>query len=522
MNGALRSGLGARWLLVLLPYALLAWRFEWVCDDAYISFRYSRNLAEGLGLVYNPGRDVPVEGYSNFLWVLWLAVFERLGLDVPLAARWSSALCGALLVVLVARSARQSLGLSRAGTQATALFLGTLPPVAVWATGGLAAMPMALLVTLVYERLLADAERPRGVQAGLFAVLVVLIRADGIAWVAMLGAAAFLAWLHERRPRRLALAAAQTVGLAALAFAVHVAWRLSYYGDWLPNTARVKAGFTWDRLARGLDYVAAWGLILPSVLLVLASGLRRWRAGTSRIWLPAWTVILGTLAYAVWVGGDFMPFGRFVFPAIPFVGLVFAATWQRLDRPDDGNTRRGRKAALSFGTLCIALSIATCFELDLVPGGVRARFHFRADRQWKGEVAQWREMRDNRELMEELGHALAQHTRPGESIILGGIGATGYYSRLFVYDKYGLVTPEVVRAGKVRPDASPGHDLRVQEEFFFGERPTYWGALVAPADTPLEWRLPGPSDPWRRVAHVEQLPLADAPGKVLRVIRFDW
>ena len=24
-------------------------------DDAYITFRYARNLAEGLGLVYNPG-----------------------------------------------------------------------------------------------------------------------------------------------------------------------------------------------------------------------------------------------------------------------------------------------------------------------------------------------------------------------------------------------------------------------------------------------------------------------------------
>jgi hypothetical protein len=128
--------------------------------------------------------------------------------------------------------------------------------------------------------------------------------------------------------------------------------------------------------------------------------------------------------------------------------------------------------------------------------------------------------------MEQLGHALMRHTQAGESIILGGIGATGYYTRLFIYDKYGLVSPEVVRGGKVRPKASPGHDLRVQEDFFFGERPTYWGALLAPADTPLEWRLPGERDPWRGVAHVEEHSLEGVSGvpsgQVLRLIRFDW
>lgn len=40
-------------------------------DDAFISFRYARNLVEGHGLVYDLGEYV--EGYSNFLWVLELA-----------------------------------------------------------------------------------------------------------------------------------------------------------------------------------------------------------------------------------------------------------------------------------------------------------------------------------------------------------------------------------------------------------------------------------------------------------------
>src|SRR5688500_1706387 len=39
-------------------------------DDAYISYRYARNLADGAGLTFNPGERV--EGYSNLLYVLLL------------------------------------------------------------------------------------------------------------------------------------------------------------------------------------------------------------------------------------------------------------------------------------------------------------------------------------------------------------------------------------------------------------------------------------------------------------------
>ena len=63
---------------VWVPYALLVYRFWFVTDDAFISFRYARNLSEGYGLVFNPGFE-RVEGYSNFLWVLVLAGFHALG-----------------------------------------------------------------------------------------------------------------------------------------------------------------------------------------------------------------------------------------------------------------------------------------------------------------------------------------------------------------------------------------------------------------------------------------------------------
>ena len=44
-------------------------RYWWLGDDAMISMRYARNLANGLGLVWNSSGEI-VEGYSNILWTI--------------------------------------------------------------------------------------------------------------------------------------------------------------------------------------------------------------------------------------------------------------------------------------------------------------------------------------------------------------------------------------------------------------------------------------------------------------------
>ena len=67
--------------LALIPYAWLTWSLWFVCDDAYISFRFAKNAAQGHGLRYNLGDHVPVEGYSNFLWTVIASGVERVGLD---------------------------------------------------------------------------------------------------------------------------------------------------------------------------------------------------------------------------------------------------------------------------------------------------------------------------------------------------------------------------------------------------------------------------------------------------------
>ena len=83
-------------------FAALLGRFWFVCDDAYISFAYADNLARGNGLVWHPD-TAAVEGFSNPLWTLVLALGCWLSLDPTIVAPSLSAACGAALLLWVGR-----------------------------------------------------------------------------------------------------------------------------------------------------------------------------------------------------------------------------------------------------------------------------------------------------------------------------------------------------------------------------------------------------------------------------------
>jgi len=74
-------------VFIITSLFLLAWHHSFIQDDAFISFRYAKNLAEGRGLAWNPGERV--EGYTNFLWVLICALGIKLGMD---PVRWTQVL----------------------------------------------------------------------------------------------------------------------------------------------------------------------------------------------------------------------------------------------------------------------------------------------------------------------------------------------------------------------------------------------------------------------------------------------
>jgi len=468
-----------RWLLVLLVAALvqatLALWFGWVGDDAHIAFRYARNLADGFGLRFNPSDDPPTEGYTQLAWVLVVAVVERFDLPVIATTRALEIATGLGLLVLVTLRARARGGV--VGACAAATFFATSPGIVVWSSGGLGTLLFATTVFLVVDRALVASDRVRFVTVAAAAVAVTLARFDGIWFVGWALIALFVAGLRtgSRPLRRVAVAA--TV-VAVLAVAAQALWRLAYYDDWLPNTARAKVTVEPWVLGRGAlcvlaNYANVPALALATLLTVVMGTGRRWRS--SDAWpTAAAIVVLATIAYCVAVGGDFMAMGRFLVPSLPFAAVALGDLAAAVAR------RRGALVASAVVGAFTSLSLPTLFGAVYLPLSLRHAIDFRYGLDYQTEIEFLRGDRDRARYWTNIGRALALHTQPSESLVRGTIGAVGYYSNLTLYDQYGLVDREVALHWPRDPQrrAHPGHDVFADATFFADRKPDYVHAEI--------------------------------------------
>ncbi|MBN1346183.1 MAG: hypothetical protein JXQ73_26075 [Phycisphaerae bacterium] len=486
-----RKRLALGFVVALIPFTLLVYRFDWLVDDAFISFRYAKHLAQGHGLRFNVSERPPVEGYSNFLWVLVLASFERFGLPAPIVSRVISIACGVVLLWRVLRLLTERLKLPPPALFVSAVFLSTLPPLAVWATSGLATVPFALLVFVVYELLLADPKAPRGLAGGIASALVILLRVDGMVWVGALIGVALLGAVVKRETGvlgRLAVCA----GIAGATLIALTVFRLAYFGWPLPNTVYAKVGMSAMTLARGGKYVACFLLTFPQLMVILVWGAvvvlrtgRDWTLGPQVV-----LILLFGFGYPALAGGDWMAMGRLLVPAMPFLAILFGILLGKLPF--------GSTTILGLGAGCVVLSLLPMHDVHVIGQGVRQALHFRYNtNRFASEYEEWRVERDRGLSRALLGRTLARYTQPGESIVMGAIGAVGYYSELIIYDTAGLVHPEIAHRDVGRRRSSAGHDKGVPPSFFLKYHPTYYLAFLL--DVPEERASAMEPGRWARV-----------------------
>ena len=296
-------------------------------DDAYISYRYADHLVRGLGLVFNRGEHV--EGYSNFLWVLLLALLQSLGADPVHASQVLGVLCSVASLGFAVAATSRYLEVRSPGVIAfVAALLAGSGYVAAWAVGGLEGPLFGLLLIAAWWASAGEGALPlrrQAVAATLFALLA-LTRPEG-GFVA-LGAVGMHWWRAHRRGQSWKSPGAWL--FPALVLGVMIAyhgWRFVYYGPHVfPNAVRAKLGGGVSSPWRGVRYVTRQFLLpyLPLLLPLLLP--RSWKGLAPRAdaaLRAGYPLFLGLLLLVAGVGGDWGQ-GRFFAPLLPLAAALFA------------------------------------------------------------------------------------------------------------------------------------------------------------------------------------------------------
>ena len=397
-------------------------------EDAYITFRYAGNIAQGDGFVYNLGERVL--GTTTPLQTLLLAGLGRIlgAHNIPLVATILMPLFGAAAGV-VAYSALVRLGLPRAGAAAGALLFYLHPLVTKTSLGGMET-PLVIFLMALSLRFLS---RKQSVAAATAVAFLALCRIDGLIWGALIIGVALLS--RHRRPLRQAAAFAAVI-------APWLIFSTLYFGSLAPNTMLAKGVVRpgrEDLLFQPLHfgrlssfYVSGAGLaigdpLFPLWLFLLGLGVYAVARAKRRelLLLPLFPPVYAVLMYLGRAPKYEWYLAPMLFPSLFLggAGVGRIISWVGAPKAD---WRLRTAAAICIGVM-IALAITN--GAPNLPKRMRHTKLFQ-----ENEFG----------LRRAVGLWLRDNTPTDASVAMEAIGYQGYYSNRRIIDMAGLITPRVI------------------------------------------------------------------------------
>lgn len=475
------------WVAVRTLWLIVeAWPFT--TDDAYITLRYARHLAEGEGLLWNLGHE-PVEGYSNFLFVL-IGAFALEATGEPILT--FKLLCvGALGATCVLTYLLARRWVDRGAAIIPSLLLTGYSGTILWTVSGLeTAFFQALALCSVYCFVVGCESAGIGVRtqdaspssrlnslafaqsaapwrafcaAGLFACLASLTRPEGpllpIVFALALTMVLVRRWITSSdddstpSPRQVFKALLALLLTFGIPYAAYFAWRWTYFGEFLPNTVYCKADYAGDPwvLLKGF-----WG---HASLLVIASLLLPFKRFDIR-----YVVLLAIpAAYAIILfGAD---------PIVAYGNRHFLTSYALITiTAVAGSLTRLQQLLNRLPISSMVLSLLVMLGLT---GWQASLAEDRAYlRSWAHHYAQRMEIRD------ALGSWLNEWVEPDEWIAIGDAGMVPYRLDAHVADVFCLNNPDYVIDGVKRPN-------RAYIEELLAEPPT---AIIVHSGHPTQLR----------------------------------
>lgn len=460
--------------ILLAVLALFVWEARLLTvqiDDAYITFQYSKNLADGNGFVFNVGERV--EGITNLLWAVMIAGGLAAGLGAEPVTYYLGIASG--LGLLLASYWYAATVLPRPYR-----YLACFAPLLVYASNPFITWVMSGLETPLFVALAIAALAAQNVGKHgwsiLFGVLVLLSRPDGVLVVAAVFLTQYIQ--HYRStgsliPSREILLHGGAYFLTLLALTV---FRLVYFEDIVPNTFYAKVGgLPWWY---GFSYVWKFlkdGMIFLAPFLVFAV----WQ---SRMFINGAILSGLLLVYVLYIGGEGFPNSRFLLPVIPVLAaasLYFVAF----------QLQRNQGRAALIGSLVILL----------MP--LWSVFSPKEEVAWQDIRASWLAKRAHAypkpmslEALQRHRIALMRNMDPPVQLVAAiGIGKLRYWSDIPVLDMVGLTNKTIAKESTSRGHLVAGHG-RSHADYVLSRSPD---VIVMPkADAGFYLPIPAVIDLW--------------------------
>lgn len=447
----------ARFLLIGIGAAIVAvltWGLytQHAWEDFYISYRASRNLALGHGLVFQPGEKLHT--FTSPLHTLLLAGLAAIdgAREDPVRVLWLYRLIGAValgsaLGLVLDLGRRQGSSFVAAAVAAGLVLCD--PKTLDFTVAGMEAPLMIFFLALQLHALLAgDGWRRLGVAwAGLM-----WTRPDAFILVLASLAAVLIFGVTDRKPLLRRAAAA-----AALAAALYAPWLIAatlYYGSPIPHTVVAKglghasAGDWLRAIVRAPWEMLAHGSVLPRIY---GASYVRFASDWGATWLIVWRV-LATVAWLYWLNPRGGRLGRIASLAFflatlyaasapfypwyaPSYALLASLAWGGIVGDFAVWLRRDEFSRL--GRIGVAAPLALAAALLVTQGASAAMI---------SRTMRWHQQLDETGNRRVIGEWLRAHARAGDTVFLECVGYIGYYSGLKTHDFPGLTSREMVAA----------------------------------------------------------------------------
>ena len=452
--------------IVVSIYLMLCYCLDYgLIDDAYISLRYARNLAEGKGLVFNLGERV--EGYTNFLWTLLLTIGFFLKLDGVGLSIGLGIVGGCILLILVFFMTRHHLAPN------TTIYRSITAPLCVviqlpflcYSLSGLETTFFTLLLMgSIYFVFMGMKKASWFNYASLTLSIASLTRPE--ANIIFFFNLIFLFWYRRKNKQHISLF--QLISYAAIYICIvgsFFLWRYIYYGFWLPNTyyAKIGGGVNMSIIESGIGYVWSFSLMtyligmLPLVLLI-----RSFRKEVKFIYFISFTCTY--FLAVIYEGGDHLAMFRFCIPVIPVVAILYQELWvyviedRLLKRYPSFSRFQGVSLFMVFvfiTGLSSSLLISRASSRHGLTEYERSKLEVKLTKQWAA-----------------FGRWLKKNTKGDEKIALITAGAIPFYSELYAIDMVGLTDTHIAHMSIELGKGYAGHE-KFDNEYVLSQRPRF-------------------------------------------------